>query len=159
MYTDIYDYPTSYSRGFAGIDSTWMIISLVLAIVGGIAAYIVFVSKENNGEYSGFLASLHDFLNFKKFYVKDILKTLYIVTTIFITLSSFSYISSSITLFFMTLILGNIVARISYEIILMTITIVDNVTEINQKMSKNTDNTKNINKPKKKIVKEESEEK
>ena len=51
-----------------GYDSTWLIISVVLAIVGGIAAYVTFVSKENNGEYTGFLADLHEFLNFKKYF-------------------------------------------------------------------------------------------
>ena len=45
-----------------------IIISAVLAVVGGIAAYFLFVSKKNNGEYTGFVAWLHDFLNFKIYF-------------------------------------------------------------------------------------------
>ena len=81
---------------------------------------------------------------------------MYLITAIFITLASFSFISTSIASFFMMLIIGNICARVSYEILLMVITIVDNVTEINRKMTKSTENTKVAPKPKKKNTKEET---
>ena len=133
MYTDIYDYPTSYSRGFAGVDSTWMIISLVLAIVGGIFAYFAFVAKKN--PFKGpFIEWLHDFLNFKMYIVSGILKIAYVCTAIFITLGSFGVIGSSVASFFGILIFGNLIARISYEMLLMMITLVNNTSEINRKL-------------------------
>ena len=150
MISDYHNVTTTTMPSAVGYDSTWIIISAVLAIVGGIVAYIMFVSKENNGEYTGFLASLHEFLNFKKYFINIILKVMYLITAIFITLASFSFISVSIASFFMMLILGNIFARISYEVLLMVITIVDNVTEINKKMSKPIENSKPAAKPKKK---------
>lgn len=133
MYSDFYT--TTPPVTTTSVDSTWMIISAVLAIVGGIVAYILFVSKKNNGEYTGFVAWLHDFLNFKKYVVEIILKVLYLICAIFITLSSFSLIGTSVAGFFLYLILGNILARVSYELILMLITIVNNTTEINKKLS------------------------
>lgn len=132
MYNDFYN-PSSVTT--SGFDVTWMIVSIVLAIVGGLAVYAVFVSSKNNGEYKGFLGWLHDFLNFKTFFIEAILKILYIITAIFITLNSFSYIGMSIATFFAVLIFGNIVARIGYELILMMITLVNNTTEINKKLS------------------------
>ena len=125
----------SYVMG--GVDTTWMIISLVLAIVGGIVGYIMFVSKKNNGEYTGFVAWLHEFLNFKKFLVEIILKVTYAIFAIYITLSSFSYISFSIAYFFLYLVFGNIILRLIYELIMFIVTLVNNTTEINQKLGKN----------------------
>ena len=118
----------------AGVDGTWMIISLVLAIVGGIVGYIMFVSKKNKGEYTGFVAWLHDFLNFKKYLIELILKVTYAIFAIYITLSSFSFISVSIAYFFLYLVFGNVLLRLFYELIMFMITIVNNTTEINKKL-------------------------
>lgn len=127
---------------YGGIDSTWMIISLVLAIVGGIVAYIMFIAKKNNGEYTGFVAWLHDFLNFKKYFIELILKVTYAIFAIYITLSSFSFISFSIAYFFMYLVFGNLVLRLCYELIMFTITLVNNTTEINKKLGPQKQNKK-----------------
>ena len=154
MYNDFYGASSGINTG---VDSTWIIISMVLAIVGGIVAYALFVSKKNDGEYTGLLADLHDFLNFKKYFIEVILKVMYLITAIFITLGSFSLIGSSVAGFFLTLIVGNVVARISYELILMMLTIVNNTSEINKKLTGNT--KKEEPKPKKKPVTEKKEEK
>lgn len=137
MYNDMYN-PNSIFSFSGSVDSTWMIVSAVLAIVGGIVAYALFVMKKN--EFTGFLKWLHDFLNFKTFLIEKVLKVLYMVVAIFITLSSFSFIKVSIASFFMYLVLGNIIARILYEFILMFLTIVSNTTEINKKLSEKKEN-------------------
>lgn len=130
MYNDF------YSTGIinSSADFTWTIVSVVLALVGGVAAYAIFVSKKNEGEYNGFLEWLHNFLNFKTFFIETILKLLYIICAIFITLNSFSFIRISIAQFFAVLIFGNLTARIGFELILLLITLVNNTTEINKKM-------------------------
>lgn len=132
MYNDFYNPSAVTTTGF---DVTWMIVSVVLAIVGGLAIYGVFVSNKNENEYKGFLGWLHDFLNFKTFFIEAILKILYIISAIFITLNSFSYIRISIATFFAVLVFGNIIARIGYELILMIITVVNNTTEIEKKLT------------------------
>lgn len=118
----------------SNVDYTWLIVSVVLAIVGGIVAYVMFVSKKNKNEYTGFIKWLHDFLNFKNFFIEMVLKVLYIMSAIFITLSSFSFISTSVAAFFMYLILGNIIVRILFETTLMFLTLVKNTSEINDKL-------------------------
>lgn len=135
MYNDFYDSNLITSGLNSSIDSTWLIVSAVLAIVGGIAAYIMFVAKKNNGEYKGFLNWLHSFLNFKTFFIESILKVLYMISAIFITLGSFSLIGSSVASFFLMLLLGNVVLRVSYEFILMFLTLVSNTSEINAKLN------------------------
>ncbi len=131
MYSDFYNttpLPTT------GVDSTWLIISAVLAVVGGIGAYLFFVSKKKSSKYNAFVNWLHDFLNFKKYFINVVLKVMYIISAIFVTLGSFAYIGQSVASFFMMLILGNVMIRIVYEMILMLLTIVNNTSEINEKL-------------------------
>lgn len=132
MYTDFYNTPT-YNYNSGGIDSTWMVIALVLALVGGILAYFLFVTKKNTSK-SPFVVWLHEFLNFKRYFIGAILKVCYLCSAIFITLGSFGLIRTSVGAFFGMLIFGNIIARISYELMLMFITLVENSTEINKKL-------------------------
>lgn len=152
MYNDFYD--TTTIQG-ASIDSNWLIISAILAIVGGITAYVMFVSQKKEKKFSGFVDWLHDFLNFKNFFIEIILKVLYLITAIYITLGSFSFIRTSVASFFLMLIIGNIIARVSYEMLLMLITIVKNTTEINEKLNYiKKDEEKIVSKTKKKIENE-----
>ncbi len=156
MYNDFYNNANTITQA-STVDETWIIISAVVALLGGIVAYILFVSKKNNGEYTGFVAWLHDFLNFKKFFIEVVLKTLYVISTIFITLSSFSFIGSSVATFFLWLILGNIVNRVAYEFVLMFLTLVNNTTEINKKMEAKKEPEKAVVKIRKKEDKEKEE--
>ena len=132
MYSDFYDASTVTA---ASSDQTWIIISLVLAVVGGIVTYMFFVSKEKKAEYSELVTWAHDFLNFKVFFIDAILKILYMITAIYITLASFTLINESAASFFLSLIGGNLLARIAYEMLLLLLTVVKNTTEINNKLS------------------------
>ncbi len=114
----------------------WVIVSIVLAIVGGIVLYFTFLKKENEGKYTGFLGWMYDFLTFKKLTIENVLKILYLICAIFITLSSFSMISASFLAFLLYLVVGNLVARVSYELILVKLIICRNTTEINKKLDK-----------------------
>ena len=126
------------SSGLSGLNqgnSVWVIVSLVLAIIGGIVLYFTFLSKKNEGSFTGFKAWMYDFLTFKKMVIENILKILYLVIAIFITLSSFAMISSSFLAFVAYLLIGNLVARILYELFLVILIICRNTTEINKKLT------------------------
>ena len=125
------------SSALAG-STVWVIISLVLAIVGGIALYFTFLSKKNEGKFTGFLGWMYDFLTFKKMVIENILKILYLIVATFITLSSFSVISSSFLAFLVYLVVGNLIARVCYELFLVILVICRNTTEINKKLDKTT---------------------
>ena len=83
-----------------------------------------------------FLNWLKDFFNFKKMLIEDLLKVVYVISTIFITLFSFALIGSNFLGFLVMLILGNVILRLSFEGILLAIMIWKNTTEINKKMKK-----------------------
>ena len=125
-------YASSYARSASTMNSVassaiWIIVSLVLAIVGGIVLYFTFLKKDNEGKYTGFLGWMYDFLTFK---------ILYLICAIFVTLSSFATISTSFIAFLVYLVVGNLVVRIAYELILVRLIICRNTTEINKKLDK-----------------------
>ena len=113
--------------------TVWTLVSLILALIGCFVVYFLFVVKKDHPKQK-FLAWLKDFLSFKKMLIEVILKIAYLFFAIFITLSSFALIGSSFVAFLLTLILGNLLARLTFEGILMMIMIWKNTTEINKKL-------------------------
>ena len=110
----------------------WSIVSLVLAIIGGIVLYFLFTSKKNKGEFKGFVAWLHSFLRFDKMMIEAIIKILYLILAIFITLASFELIGTNFLLFILTLTLGNVFIRIIFEFSILGIQLWKNTTEIKE---------------------------
>ena len=111
----------------------WTIVSLILAIVGSILAYFMFVKPEKKYP-NKFVNWLRSFLNFGEMLIEPILKVTYIFFAIYITLGSFSVISYSFPYFLLVLILGNLLTRVVYEAAMMTVGIWKNTKEINKKM-------------------------
>ena len=67
-------------------------------------------------------------------WIECIIKVTYYIMTIFIVLSSFGIISTSVLGFFITLILGPIIIRLIYEASIMFVMIWKNTADINKKM-------------------------
>ena len=132
-----YGYEPISSVNFAasmGLGSLiWVIISFIAALVGCFLIYFLFVNK-NKKENNKTLAWIKSFLRFDKMLIETILKICYIFVTIFITLGSFALIGTSFVSFLMTLIFGNLLARIIYEASLIIIMIWKNTTEIKGKL-------------------------
>lgn len=121
--------------GYAGT-SVWSIVALVLAIVGAIIGYFLFVKPEKQYPQK-FVNWLKSFLNFNEMLIEPILKVTYMFLAILITLGSFELITYSFLLFILTLVFGNLIIRIVYEASMMMVSIWKNTKEINQKMKKN----------------------
>lgn len=134
----------NYNYGYDGLTTTtttnsvgiWMIISAVVAIIGGICLYFTVFSKSNEKKYTGFMAKLYEFVKFDKMIVATFLKITYLIAAIYITLSSFGLISTSFIAFLLMLVLGNLLLRVTYEFMLVTLRIYENTTEINKKLKK-----------------------
>ena len=135
MFVDSYDYGVTNPIGFNS-SSVWIIISLVVAIIGGICLYFTVFSDKNEGKYQGFMSKLYDYVKFKKMYITVILKVSYLVFAIYLTLVSFTAISTSFLAFLLILIFGNLILRLVYEFSLVLLSIQENVSEINKKMQK-----------------------
>ena len=134
-------YSSSYSRSLlsssdAVNSSVWLIVSIILAVIGGILIYFLFLSKKNEGKFKGFVGWLYDFLSFKKMFMEALLKITYLIVALYITLSSFALIGSNFIGFLAMLIIGNVVARLVYEFSLLLLVICRNTTEISKKLSK-----------------------
>lgn len=110
----------------------WAGIAGILAIVGGILLYFLFVRSKNQPK-GKFAKWLKDFLSFKIMWLEPILKVVYYIATIAIILISFGFLGyggSGVLMFFLTLILGPIVIRIMYEATMMFIMIWRNTRDI-----------------------------
>lgn len=134
-------YSTSSLNSAIG-SSVWIIVSLVLAIVGGILVYFLFLNKKNEGKFTGFVAWLYDFLSFKKMFLETLLKITYLILAIYITLSSFALIGSSFLGFLVSLVVGNLVLRVIYEFSLILLVICRNTTDIAKNSAKNSSENK-----------------
>ena len=133
------DTTTSAASGDVAAVGVWTIIAAILALVGGILAYFLFVKSKTEPK-GKFLKWLKDFLAFKTMWIEPIMKVCYYIATIFVVLISFAMISTSFLLFLGVLILGPIIIRLLYEMTMMYIMIWHNTQEI----------AKNTEKPEKK---------
>ncbi len=137
-----YDYNYNGLNGVAnqvqGI-AIWTIVALILAIIGGVLVYFLFVRadlKLNAG-----LKKLRDLLDFKIMLIEPILKILYLIGTIFIILVSFNFITINFITFLLILILGPIILRIIYEASIILIMIWKNTKIISENTQKTKEKT------------------
>lgn len=132
-----YNYPSLQTPAVSAAtgSAVWTIVSIILAIIGGVIAYYLFVKPETK-QTNKFLAWLKEFCQFKKLLIESILKVTYLILAIFITLYSFNLISTSFFAFLLMLVLGNVILRIIYEYSIMLIMICKNTTDINAKIKK-----------------------
>ena len=139
-----YDYDdllgSSYGSSASALQGAgiWMIIAAILAIVGGILVYFLFVRSKNEPK-GKFLKWLKDFLSFKVMWIEPILKVLYYIGTIFVILFSFSFLAMGgygVLSFFLCLILGPVAVRLAYEMTMMFIMIWHNTRDIAEKAKK-----------------------
>jgi hypothetical protein len=132
-----------YNSGLVGINNgvgiavlVWQIISIVVAIAGAFVMYFVFLPKKNEAKFKGFAKWLYNFFDFKTMTLEVILKICYMVTAFYLTLSSLSFIAVNPLMFFGQLILGNLIARITYEGAILLLKIHKELSEINKNTSK-----------------------
>lgn len=126
----------SYSY-YHGPNPVVTVILFLIALVGGICAYLMFV-KSNEEPKDQRLLKLKEFLSFKKMIIEGLLKASYIIFALFITLYSFQImIGTSFITGLMLLILLNIMLRIGYEASLIVLLIWRNTSDISKKLGKN----------------------
>ena len=105
--------------------STWLTIATFIALALAIVGYILFV-RPNRNYNNKFVAWVRRFLNFDELVIEPLVKILYIFVTLFVILSSFSYISVSFWTFLTYLVGGIVAARLVYEIVMVIVGIYKN---------------------------------
>ena len=125
----------SYSY-YHGPNPVVTVILFLIALVGGICAYLMFVKSDEEPKDPR-LVKLKEFLSFKKMIIEGLLKATYIIFALFVTLFSFQImIGTSFITGLMMLILLNIMLRIGYEASLIVLLIWRNTSDINKKLGK-----------------------
>lgn len=114
------------------VDPIWMLVAVILAIIGGILVYFLFVKSKQ--EFKGNLGYLRRFLGFNRLFIEDLIKIFYLIAVIFVTLLSFGMINTSFLLFVLVLTLGNLGLRVFYELMLIGVLTYRNIAEINSKL-------------------------
>lgn len=126
----------SYSY-YHGSNPVVTVILFLIALVGGVCAYLMFVKSDEEPKDPRLL-KLKEFLSFKKMIIEGLLKATYIVFALFVTLYSFQImVGTSFITGLMLLILLNILLRIGYEASLIVLLIWRNTSDINKKLGKN----------------------
>ena len=70
--TNILDSTKSFS-----LSEVWVIISVLLAVIGGIILFVTYFSKDKENQYTGYKKLLYDFVNFKVTIIEPIFRVLY----------------------------------------------------------------------------------
>ena len=124
-------------------------VPFILALIGTILLSIFVIPEKRRSSLNGFFKAIADICNFKQLIIEKILKFLYtflslfiIVMGLFIMFSGYDGMALSGLL---TMILGPVIIRIAYELIMMTVLLVKNVIDINKKLTK--DSTKEVQAP------------
>ena len=126
----------SYSY-YHGSNPVVTVILFLIALVGGVCAYLMFVKSDEEPKDPRLL-KLKEFLSFKKMIIEGLLKATYIVFALFVTLYSFLImVDTSFITGLMLLILLNIMLRIGYEASLIVLLIWRNTSDISKKLGKN----------------------
>ncbi len=136
---------TNTAKSFS-ISEVWIIISIILAVIGGIFLFTTYLVKEKENSYTGYKKIIYDFFNFKITMIEPIFRVLYLIVAIAITLSSFSYITINFFKFISILVFGNVVARLCFELLLLTLKSFKDISEIKSKLKDKDEKSKNKSK-------------
>ncbi len=136
-------------------------LTIVLSIIVAVVGIVFFLPPKNREKFGKGFKRIFDFVNFKTFIVDYVLKGLYILSTamcviggfltIFTVRTTYQNVYDSNSVFSQTqattslsvdnigtglliMVLGPIIVRIVYELIMLTIVGVKNIIEINKKM-------------------------
>ena len=129
---------------------TLIIIGIVLAVAATIFICVRVLPKKYDGRLdSKFLQFLHDFFNFKTFYIEALTKFILVLLTCLCIFVGFllmfgkfeyygyfgmTFTQSTFLYGLGIMLLGPLVLRVTYEFVMMAILLVQNVIDINRKM-------------------------
>lgn len=113
-------------------------IGLIVGIIAAFALFFGFMTKKNEKRFQGIFMRAYDFLHFKKFIIEGILKFFYVLCACICTFIGVFQILSLVGFLpgVLTMIFGNLIIRIIYELLLIVVLVCKNISGINQKMDR-----------------------
>lgn len=128
------------------------VVAVILAIVATVLAYIFIVPEKKREKLNAFGKFLHDTFNFKYLIVEKILQALYIFFTADVELIGFFLLFAAPKDWYgdrhwmggygiLIMILGPIMIRMIYELLMMAVLLLKNVISINNKLRNQNEGT------------------
>ncbi len=122
-----------------------VILAIVLAIVGTIVSFILIVPDKRRNALPKFFKFLHDLFNFKFLTIEKIMQAFYIFSTLYVVVYGFFFlftftedrrgdVSWQGWVGLLMMLLGPVLIRIAYEMLMMFIILVKNTNQINNKL-------------------------
>lgn len=125
-----------------------VILGVLHAIAATVLLYIMVLPKRKDGKLNAFLQQVHNFFNVKKLYLEEVLKFLYVLSSVLMVCVGFFMLlgyeygynyyglekQSTFLPGLLVMVLGPVVLRLVYEGIMMFILLVKNTMEINNKL-------------------------
>lgn len=128
-----YGYGYGYSSG-ADTMATLGILAFIAALVCTVLLMILVTPEKRRAGLNKFFKAVADICNFKGLLLEYIVRALYIFFTIFTVLLGFFALFTQPVEGLVTMILGPIVLRVTFEFTMMFILLVKNVIQINKKL-------------------------
>ena len=125
------------------------VLSAVLAVVATVLAFIFIVPENRREKLNAFGKFIHDTCNFKYLIVEKLLQALYIFLTAFVILGGFFMLFQSVYGHWLggyglvLMIVGPIMVRLIYELLMMAVLLVKTVITINNKLKNQNGDHKN----------------
>jgi len=126
--------------------ATAILVGSILAVAATVALFVLVLPKRKDGHLEKYLQMLHDIFTFKHLVIEKILQVLYVLSTCLAVFIGFFLLfartwcwhySASTALYGLCLmILGPIVLRVLYELLMLAVLQVRNTMEINRKLGK-----------------------
>lgn len=129
---------------------TLIVIGIVLAVAATVFICVKVLPRKYDGKLgSKFLQFLHDFFNFKTFYIEALTKFIFVLLTCLCIFVGFllmfgkfeyygyfgmTFTQSTFLYGLGIMLLGPLVLRVTYEFVMMAILLVQNVVSINRKL-------------------------
>lgn len=129
---------SSFGSGLSELQGVMigLIVALILSLIGSLLIYFIFLSRKNEGRFTGFVGWLYDFFSFKKLMLESLLKIIYLFFSLLVTIECIILLFRNFLAGILLLIIGNVLIRISYEFAIIKILVCKNTSEINAKMSR-----------------------
>lgn len=126
--------------------ATSIILGAVCGLIATIVLMIMVYPKSKDGNLPPFLQKIHDIIHFKNLVIEKILKILYTLATTYVIFAGFFMLfaretywggySQSYALYgILTIVFGPIIIRLGYELLMMSVLLVQNVIDINKKLT------------------------
>ena len=138
FFDDFYGGNNSYDNYVSSaVTSIYWILGLIIAaVVIGIVLNVTFLSRKNEGRFHGFWGKVYNCLSFNRFYSEGITKLLGVITFLMLTfLGLYMVFTGSVVSGILTIIFGNLAARLGYELVMMFIILCKKSVSIDKRVS------------------------